>query len=65
MCTAIPVGVQVFKTSVLYDIDKDDSIGATNVVGKASGYIILSPYETGSTCTCDMHNVSNVHTHTI
>ena len=31
------VGVQVFKTSILYEIDKDDSIGATNAIGKASG----------------------------
>lgn len=63
----IPVGVQVFKTSVLYDIDKDDSIGATNVIGKVSGYVtcILPPYETGSTYTCNMHNVSNVHTHNL
>lgn len=24
----------MFKTSVLYEIDKDDSIGATNIMGK-------------------------------
>ena len=32
----VHVGVQVFKTSILYEIDKDDSIGATNVIGEAS-----------------------------
>ena len=32
----VHVGVQVFKTSILYKIDKDDSIGATNVIGEAS-----------------------------
>ena len=34
-------GVQVFKTSILYEIDKDDSIGATNVIGKALRYHLV------------------------
>ena len=32
------IGVHVFKTSILYEIDKDDSIGATNVIGKEYQY---------------------------
>ena len=46
-CTSINMyvhtfaGVQVFKTSILYEIDKDDSIGATNVIGKAVGYHLM------------------------
>ena len=49
----LAIGIQVFETCRLFEINKDTSIGATNVVGKI--HLLLTHLVYGilvATCTC-------------